>query len=252
MVSIHKKISLKKTIIICVLSCVSALVTPNIAFSRTPEGETYHISLTRTKTDSVQGPRVRTYELWVAPQKIFVKTKYTSGILRFDLNKEWELPSGEQTYKEHTLVNTNEEDEDSKSNVMYDYGFYYRPVYTWEVIDAKDKLKIDKWQCSHYILHGDAECSERTIDLWITDELPEYLSITNNENYYRIVYNDDYMKGLREIFPLLEKGVVILSKETFSNYYGPEVKIETKITICEIERENNVSFALPPDRLRTK
>lgn len=212
----------------------------------------YHISITRTRADSIQGLRERNYELWAAPQKIFAKMKYSSEILRYDLNKEWKLSSNGQTYSEFPIVNTDGEDEDNKNNELYDLGFRYDPVYTWDVTGTKDKVKIGNWQCSHYILHGDAECSERTIDLWITDELPEYLSIMNDENFHRIIYGDHYMNGLKETFPLLKKGVVVLSREVFRNYYGPDVKIETKITSCEAEKNNTAPFALPPNRLRVE
>jgi hypothetical protein len=211
-----------------------------------------HISITRTRADSVQGLRERNYELWAAPQKIFAKMKYSSEILRYDLNKEWKLSSNGQTYSEFPIVNTNDEEENNKNNELYDLGFRYDPVYTWDVTDTKTKVKIGNWQCSHYILHGDAECSERTIDIWITGEPPEYLSIINDENFHRIIYGDRYMNGLKEIFPLLKKGVIVLSSEVFRNYSGPDVKIETKITSCEVEKNNTTPFALPSNRLRVE
>ncbi|MGE5681536.1 MAG: hypothetical protein ACM34K_11730 [Bacillota bacterium] len=212
-----------------------------------PDDKVYHLTLSQIKSDSLNGSTKGTFDFWITDSKVKVKTSYRWGILRFDLNKEWRIPLKGNHYFETPIIPA--ADAQKQINI-HSSGFRYEPVYTWIITGTEEEKKIGSYNCRHFIAHGDAECSERIIDLWLTTDLPDVFSILNNTKLKEIVFGDSYWGGLFDSFAALKNSTIVYSREFFSNYYGPDTIIELYLLNSEAAKPEDASFDPPKDKLK--
>ncbi len=205
------------------------------------------IHLISVQTRSFAGTsrtRNSTEELWACPDKEYRNTGGRVMITRRDKGIIWSIDSGAGTYTERAIGNPAVSATPETSEKPHNQGYEYDPEYDWMIEDAGSQEVVSGVPCRKQVLDGDADLSERVIELWTAPDLGPALP--------RDARTLGYFLARTEAGPFLARWdafkdrFVLRERVTEDPPIGPTWVQETKFTKFEAADPPAGIYNLPP------
>ncbi len=121
-------------------------------------------------------PRTRSsaQEVWARADKDRIETDGRVRIKRQDLGIVWSIDAKAGTYTETPLEKAAPAAADSEK--LHNDGYDYIPVFDWKLEDTGLEEEVAGVRCRKHVLDGDADLSEKVIELWTAADLGPSIS----------------------------------------------------------------------------
>jgi len=131
-----------------------------------------HLAGTQS-TSWVDSPRARSssQELWAGKDKEWSKTDGRIRITRRDLGVVWSIDTKAGTYAERALAKAGASPATAPEEKLHNDGYEYEPVFDWTFKDMGLEEDVAGIRCRKFVLDGDADLSEKVIELWAAADL---------------------------------------------------------------------------------
>jgi hypothetical protein len=206
--------------------------------------EAVHLLLERSRSTQLISRPPDTTEVWIGENAVVVTTRTESILFRYDLNRLLFLRPSPGVYFESGL-DSREQEEQLADTSIHTKGWEYTPLYDWTVEDMKEEKTIEGYPCHHYVARGEADYSERTLDLWVTGESPIRLDRYNDRRFYSHIPGDPRSEELLKAFPDLYTSVIVSSHEKFVPAIASETTIDRRIILIERKQPPPGVFEVP-------
>lgn len=166
-------------------------------------------------------------DTWLSIDREYRASNHKILIKRYDLNRRWYIDMQSRTFAESPLDVTVKPKTEEK---LHNEGFHYEPEYEWELRDGNKEEIIGGMKCRQFILDGDADFSEKLIEIWVTDSLSvkeEYREIV--AEYLRRSEAHSIMSGFSE----LSGKFIIYERTTTKIPIVPRFSVESRIERLE-------------------
>lgn len=171
----------------------------------------------------------RVSDLWIGENGVYLRSGRFVTILRFDLGKRWTMRSDSTLYAEEPL--TRPDTEENVDQDIHKLGFSYTPRYIWN-LEKTDRIDtLNGLVCTKIILHGDADYSTKTMEIWLTKNVP-----VDIQRIYRSFVDytaDDDWRSIYRTFPDLKDFLVVRAIETEEPPIASTMVVEKLITTAE-------------------
>jgi hypothetical protein len=113
--------------------------------------------------------RVYQVDYWFGVDREYVKRRETITLVRRDLDLVWRIDGRDGSYTEEKLTKKNKRQR-QEPNDIHTRGFDYIPRFDWIVEETGQEKMIGKFMCRGFVIDGDADFSEVTVELWVAME----------------------------------------------------------------------------------
>jgi len=183
----------------------------------------------------------RVSDAWIGENGVYLKSGRFITIFRFDLGKRWTIRSDSTLYAEEPLTAPGT-DEQVDTNI-HKLGFSYTPRYIW-TLERTDRIDtVNSLICQKIILHGDADYSTKTTEIWLTKNVPVDIRQIYR-SFVDYTADDDWRSIYRE-FPDLKDFLVVRSIETEKPAIASTTVVEKTITAAERVETPAAMYDLP-------
>jgi hypothetical protein len=208
------------------LACLALLAAPRTA--RADE----HVTSELRRTSNGRTYPVQPSEVWVSPDKTYLRDGGVVVVLRYDLQKKWTIVASRRKYLEEPLNSPPPGRKAAAPSRIQEYGFDYEPVYEWTVNETPERTSLNGIPCRKILVRGDAEYAEKTLEMWVATEVP-----VDAKAYYEravVPFLDESWLKIYQGLADLRKGIVVRSLITSDPAAAsPSV---TEIVVTKMER----------------
>jgi hypothetical protein len=128
-----------------------------------------HLVSTQTRRyESSPRTRSSTQEVWARADKDRRETDGRVRIQRQDLGLVWSIDAKAGTYTETPLGKAAAP---ADVEELHNEGYDYEPVFDWKLEDTGLEEEVAGVRCRKHVLDGDADLSEKVIELWTATDL---------------------------------------------------------------------------------
>ncbi|UCH96879.1 MAG: DUF4412 domain-containing protein [Candidatus Aminicenantes bacterium] len=183
-------------------------------------------------------------EFWVTDNSVYLKTSRYFTITRYDLKKKWFInPEQKRYYERSTDLHTRaDQDTETESNrTIHEVGWEYIPHYDWIVKKPGEKQDINGWECQKVIADGDADYAEKTIEIWMSKDVPVDIK---RFNHMTQLENQEW-KDIFQNSPELRDFFMVKTKHTIVNAIAPNMYKENKVIKAETADPPQNIYELP-------
>jgi hypothetical protein len=110
-------------------------------------------------------------EIWKTGDKEYRKFRDRIFITRRDLKKVWMIDLKTKQYTESSLEKPKPPRPRGPKEKLHNEGYDYKPDYDWIIQKTEEEKEICGLLCKKLLIDGDADFSEKIIELWITDDI---------------------------------------------------------------------------------
>ena len=183
----------------------------------------------------------RVSDLWIGEKGVYLKSGRFVTIFRFDLGKRWTMKSDSTLYAEEPL--TRPDTAENQDQDIHKLGYSYTPRYVWD-LERTDRVDtLNGLVCKKIILHGDADYSTKTMEIWLTKDV----SVDIQRMYRSFVdYTaDDVWRSIYRSFPDLKDFLLVRAIETEEPPIASTIVVEKLITTAERVETPAGMFEIP-------
>ena len=175
-------------------------------------------------------------EVWACADKEWRRTDGRVRITRRDLGVAWSIDTKAGTYTETSLGMASGPSALPAEEKLHDEGYEYEPEFDWR-LEEKGLEDVAGVRCRKVVLDGDADLSEKVIELWVADDLGP--AVPRGERTIVLFLERSEAAGLLDRWGPLKGRFVLREKVTEDRPIGGPVVTERTVTSFE--------SAAPPD-----
>jgi hypothetical protein len=183
----------------------------------------------------------RQYDLWVSRDRAYLKNGPFVTIVRADFSKRYIVNTLTRVFYEmpaSALVQA------KKPRRIQEYGFNHEPAYTWTIEETGRSETIDGHACRTLVLHGEADYTEVTREIWLATDLAG-----DRAHYYQFLVKPDLDLGLQALYErteALKSGVVVKEVKTSEPPIAPTIVVNSRLVKFEIAPAPAGIYDIPP------
>jgi hypothetical protein len=196
--------------------------------------------------------RPQTLEVWIAPDRTYIRDGVVINIVRPDLKVRWTILPSAKKYLEEPLdaPDPATTPQPVPSFRIQDYGFDYEPKYDWSVTSGPAEEIIEGKSCRKITLIGDDDCMEETREFWFSTDLPIDIG-----RYFDRLVKPDLDPGFRFLYdkhPDLKTALVVKSVTVEGAPIGLPATWTRKLVKAEAAPAPAGIYDLPADLVKVK
>jgi hypothetical protein len=202
-----------------------------------------HVTSELRRTYMGRTTPVQPSEVWVSPEKTYLRDGRVVVILRYDLQKKWTIAASRKKYLEEPLNSPPPGREAAKPPRIQEYGFDYEPVYEWTSSETPERTTLNGFPCRKILVRGEAEYAEEVLEMWVATEVP----IDAKAYYERAIkpFLDESWLKIYQGRADLRKGIVLRSLITSEPAIAPASVTEIVVTKMEKARPPEGIYEVP-------
>ena len=202
-----------------------------------------------------------TDEVWASENLEYRNFDHHLYIIRRDLKKLWNIDLAAKTYIESAFdpekprrVGGPEQPQESEKTrgeeelqvpeePLHNEGYVYEPEYDWSIKETTEKKLICGAECRKFVIEGDADYSEETIELWVADDVP-----IDKQLYAQVLdlFLSSQADSVVQRFEELRGCFVLHEKIVTDDPIAPVHTWESEVTTAKDEDPPAGIYELPP------
>lgn len=175
-------------------------------------------------------------EVWACADREWRRTDGRVRITRRDLGVAWTIDTKAGTYTETPLGKASGPQAPPAEEKLHDEGYEYEPEFDWK-LEEKGFEDVAGVRCRKVVLDGDADLSEKVIELWVADDIGP--AVPRDDRTLGLFLEKSEAAGLLDRWAPLKGRFVLREKVTEDRPIGGPVVTDWTVT--------RIESAAPPD-----